>query len=136
MLPHSCIWKSWIQSTFIPRLKGQKAKTLMKFVHACLQMLYLKTLQSKISFTLLEGNGFMQGLMKCTKWIERTKLGNGSNVPVGEIVGWVLHLVLVVLLSKHIYDLILNKKHCKSLCWAKYMNLLMLLQKTGCISCF
>ena len=65
---------------------------------------------------------------------------NGSNVPkilhsVGERVDCVLLLVLVVLLNKHICDLILNKKHCKSLCWGKYRNLLMLLQKTGCISC-
>ena len=56
----------------------------------------------------------------------------GSNVPkilhsVDERVDCVLLLMLVVLLSKHICDLILNKKHCKSLCWGKYMNLLMLL---------
>ena len=65
-------------------------------------------------------------------------LQNGLNAPeilhsVGERVDCVLLLVLVVLLSKYIKDLILNKKHCKSLCWGKYMNLLMLLWKIGCI---
>ena len=65
---------------------------------------------------------------------------NGLNVPkilhsVDGRVDRVLLLVLVVLLSKHICDLIPNKKHCKSLCWGKYMNLLMLLWKTGCIGC-
>ena len=64
----------------------------------------------------------------------------GSNVlkilhSVGGRVDCVLLVVLVVLLSQHICDLILNKKHCKSLCWGKYMNLLMLLWKTGCIGC-
>ena len=65
---------------------------------------------------------------------------NGSNVPkilhsVGERVDCVFLLVLVVLLSKHICDFILKKKHCKSLCWGKYMNLLMLLWKTSCVGC-
>ena len=55
---------------------------------------------------------------------------------VGERVDCVLLIVLVLLLSKHNYaPPNLNKKHCECLCCGVYMNLLMLLWKTGCMGC-
>ena len=66
---------------------------------------------------------------------------NGLNLvkilhSVGESVDCVLLLVLVLLLSKYNYVILFCTKSIASVCCRKYINLLMLSWKNGCMGCF